>query len=102
MKKFLYSFAILGTLVLASCGKDELRTATVIETGDITFEGCGYLLQLEEDGQLIKPSHLPGAYQHPGIKVEINYNHTGIVDTCEYSPKLFDLVNLNEIHLKQD
>lgn len=92
----------LATASFASCKKDNLRVATVIATGDITYEGCGYLLKLEEDGQLLKPSHLPGAFQHPGIVVNIDYNHTGIVDTCDYSPKIFDLVNLNEIHLNQD
>lgn len=103
MHKICYTLGLASAIMAASsCGKNDLRTATVVATDDITFEGCGYLLMLEEDGQLIKPSHLPGAYQHDGIVVELSYNHTGIVDTCEYSPKLFDLVNINEIHLKQD
>lgn len=101
MNKLLLVSALLLGMSLASCQKEKLRTATVIATGDITYEGCGYLLQLEEDGQLLKPNHLPGAFQHPNIVVEVSFEHTGIVDTCDFAPKIFDLVNINEIHLKQ-
>lgn len=101
MNKILLSAALLLGLSFSACKKNDLRTATVVATGDITYEGCGYLLKLDEDGQLVKPNHLPGAFQHPNIVVEVSFDHTGIVDTCDYAPKIFDLVNINEIHLKQ-
>lgn len=92
---------VLGTIGFAACKNKNLHEAVIVATGDITYEGCGYLLKLE-DGQLLKPSYLPGAFQHPNIVVYVDYSHTGIVDTCDYSLKLFDLVNINEIHLKND
>jgi len=105
MKRNFYFAAIVSimTLGLVACNKQkDIRKATVIRTGDITYEGCGYLLKLDDDGELIKPNHLPGAYQHPNIRVSISFDHTGIVDTCDYSPKIFDVVNLHSIELLRD
>ena len=101
MNKYLLTIALMGSIVgFSACTKNKMRVATIVQTGDITYEGCGYLLKMEEDGQLVKPSHLPAAYQHDNIQVEVNYNHTGVVDTCNYGPKIYDLVNIIDIRLQ--
>lgn len=101
-KIFLMAVALM-TLGTVACNKNsELRKATVIRTGDITYEGCGYLLKLDDDNELIKPNNMPGAFQHPNIRVTISFDHTGVVDTCDYSPKIFDVVNLSSIELLRD
>lgn len=75
--------------------------ATIVDTGDITNIGCGYLLQLE-DQAIVQPQYLPSAYQHGGLKVKVKYTHTGIIDTCDYGTVLFDLVSIQDIKKKND
>ncbi len=70
--------------------------ATVVDTGDITYEGCGYLLRLE-DSALIQPNNLPSAYFHNGMKVKVKYTHTGVKDTCNYGTKVYDLATIEKI-----
>lgn len=98
MKNTLLIIATIATtLVFTACRKDlRLVNATIVDTGDITDEGCGYLLQLN-DSSLVKPNYLPSSYQHHGYKVVVKYEHTGIVDTCEFANKLYDRANIVEI-----
>ncbi|WP_157977241.1 hypothetical protein [Taibaiella helva] len=70
--------------------------ATVIDTGDITNEGCGYVLRLE-DQALLQPEYLPSAYQHGGLKVKVKYTHTGVQDTCQFGSVVYDLVSIQDI-----
>lgn len=96
---FLILFALLITG--SSCNKDQnWVNATVINSGDITYEGCGYVLQLE-DQALLKPTYMPGAYQHDSLKVRIHYHHTGILDTCQYGSIVYDMVKLDDIELRK-
>lgn len=101
MVKYIFS-AILVTLLvfMASCEKDKnMRTATIIQTDDISYEGCGYIIKMDTDGELLKPVHLPGAFQHDNIRVELSYNHTGNIDTCKYGTVLYDVVQIDDIEL---
>lgn len=102
MTKYILSAALLIlTTVFASCEKDKnaMRSAVIIQTGDISYEGCGYIIQMDDDGEMLKPTHLPGAYQHHNMRVELSFNHTGIVDTCDYGTVLYDLVNIESIQM---
>jgi|SRR5690606_1122635 len=90
----LLSFALLG---IAACNTDkDMVKATVINSGDITAQGCGYVLELE-DQALVQPIYLPGAYQHDGLKVKVAYEHTGIQDTCTFGTVIYDLVDITKI-----
>lgn len=101
-RKLIWALSLLGIVAFASCEKDnKYMNATVLDTGDITYEGCGYLLVLDNT-ELLKPLYLPGAFQHDGLKVRISYKHTGILDTCEYGTKLYDQVNVDDIKLVQE
>lgn len=95
-----YTLALVAILFLAvSCNKNkDMVHAVVIDTGDITNVGCGYLLMLD-DSALVQPNYLESSFQHPGIEVKVKYTHTGVVDTCDYQPKVFDLVQVEEIEL---
>lgn len=87
----------VATLVFASCEKNSNTVnATILDSNDITLEGCGYLLLLEDSG-LVKPAYLPSAYQHDGMKVEVKYNYSGIFDTCDYGAKIYDRASILEI-----
>lgn len=102
IKKYGVFFLLLIAFAAYSCNKDKnMVDATVVDSGDITYEGCGYLLQLN-DSALLKPLYLPGAYQHGGLKVEIEYHHTGIKDTCKFGSVIYDMVKLDDIkmHIK--
>ncbi|RQO31989.1 hypothetical protein DBR32_04090 [Taibaiella sp. KBW10] len=96
MKKIVLAFGILG-LSLASCHSDKnLVEAEVVDTGDISSDGCGYLLRLN-DSALLKPLDLPSAYHHNGLAVKIEYSYSGKKDTCNYGPKVYEMVNITKI-----
>lgn len=99
-RKLLPLLPLLALLGFAACDKDKnMVDAIVVDTGDITYEGCGYLLELE-DKALLQPLDLPSAYQHDGIKVKVEYSHTGIQDTCDYGTVIYDLVDIERIKMR--
>jgi len=98
MRKIILSLATLGVLSL-SCNKDkDFTKATILDTGDVTNNGCGYLIRLS-DGRDEKPLHLPSAYQHDGMKVLVKYHNSGVMDTCRSLPprEFYDQVIIDEI-----
>jgi len=103
MQRKLYLLAATAVLLsIAACNNDkDMREAKVVDSGDITFEGCGYVLELP-NSELIKPVYLPSAYQHDGISVKVKYKHTGILDTCRFGTVIYDMVSIQEIKLNQD
>jgi hypothetical protein len=95
LKNILLTSATL--IALSACNKGfETRDAVVIHTDDITAEGCGYLLQFDDES-LVKPSYLPSAYQHDGMKIKIKYKHTGVMDTCNFGSKIYDIADIENI-----
>lgn len=97
-KSFLLTAAFMAFTFVACEKNKDMVSATVVDTGDITYEGCGYLLQLE-DKALLQPLYLPSAFQHDGMKVEVKYKHTGVQDTCEYGTIIYDLINIEKIEM---
>ncbi|RYG44434.1 MAG: hypothetical protein EOO01_19520 [Chitinophagaceae bacterium] len=98
MRKILLGIATLAVLSV-SCKKDkDFIKATVLDTGDITVDGCGYLLRLE-DGRDEKPVQLPSAYMHDGMKVLVKYHGSGVMDTCRALPpkEFYEKVVIDEI-----
>ena len=98
-----YSLALAALLFFAaSCNKDkDMVEATVVDTGDITNAGCGYLLRLQ-DSNVVQPNYLPSSFQHGGIVVKVKYTHTGVQDTCQFGSVVYDLVSIQDIKLKND
>lgn len=95
MKKIIVAAGSI--FILAACNPDkDMVNAVVIDTGDITPDGCGFLLKLE-DSAMIKPVNLPSAYSHDGMPVKLTYDFSGQKDTCDYGPKIFDLVQIDRI-----
>lgn len=81
--KYLYLFAILLTITVFACKKaDEgYENAEVVDTGDISSNGCGYILRFD-DGREEKPYQLLSAYQHNGMLVKVQYHASDVLDTC--------------------
>lgn len=99
-RKLLRLIPLCALVGFTACDKDKnMVDAIVVDTGDITYEGCGYLLELE-DKALLQPLDLPSAYQHDGIKVKVEYSHTGIQDTCDYGTVIYDLVDIERIKMR--
>lgn len=95
MKKLLLATTLCAGL--AACNPDrKMVEAVVINTGDITNAGCGYLLVLP-DSALLKPVRLDAAFQHHNLPVLIEYTFSGISDTCEYGPKVYEMVTISKI-----
>lgn len=97
MKKYFFPFLVTALFAFSACNKDaKMVDATVVDTQDLTYVGCGYVLELE-DKALILPLNLPSAYQHDGMKVKIEFKHTGIQDTCKFGTVIYDMVDIQEI-----
>lgn len=97
MKKYILPLLFLSIFSATACKDDKgMVEATVIDTKDLTHIGCGYVLQLK-DSALLEPINLPSAYQHHGIKVKMEYEHTGIKDTCQFGTVIYDLISIKEI-----
>ena len=98
MRKMLLGVVTLVFLAI-SCKKDkDLAKATVIDTGDVTVDGCGWLLRME-DGKMEKPDYLPSAYQHDNMKVKVKFHSVGILDTCKSLPphQFYEMVAIDDI-----
>jgi hypothetical protein len=98
-----YTIILASALfITASCSNDkDLVNATIVDTGDITNEGCGYLLQLD-DKELVQPNNLPSSFHHDGLKVKVKFTHTGVRDTCDYGTVIYDLATIQEIKKNLD
>lgn len=98
MRKYILGVALL-TLVAASCNKDkDMTNATVIDTGDIASEGCGYILKLD-DGSELRPMYLPTAFQHNGFKVKVKYSTNNEQFVCKVAPvnKVYEMIEISDI-----
>ena len=94
MRYFFLPIAIL--LLAVACRKDKDYTkATVIDTGNISSTGCGYLLLLQ-DGSFEKPDYLPSAFQHDSVKVKFSSHSTGTQSNCRPQQPL-DVVIIDDM-----
>ena len=98
MRKFLLGVATF-TVLAVSCKKDkDYSKATVLDTGDITADGCGWVLRME-DGKFEKPDYLPSAFQHDNFKVKVKFHSSGILDTCRSLPPhdFYEVIIIDDI-----
>jgi hypothetical protein len=102
--KQLSAALILAGLALASCDKNkDFKSAVVRDSGDVSNGGCGYLLDVEGEGEQ-RPEYLPSAYQQHGTRVLIRYTYTGTLDTCGHSQPLsfHELIRIDDIKRDDD
>lgn len=86
MRKLLFA-AAMTALVATSCNPDkDLIKATVIDTGDVADGGCGYLLDIDGEDRIVRPTNLPTAYTHDGYKVKVKFDESGDGDVCVIYP----------------
>lgn len=96
MRKYIFG-ALIIALVAVSCNKDkDLVKAAVVDTGDLASGGCGYLLKLEDEGTLVRPSNLPSAYMHDGYKVKVKFDKDGEGEVCAVYPK-FEFIEIVQL-----
>ena len=96
MRKYIFC-ALIIALVAVSCNRNKnLLKATVVDTGDIALDGCGYLLKVEGEERLLRPSNLPTAYMHVGYKVKVKYDSDGGGEVCSVYPK-FDFIEIIQL-----
>lgn len=82
MRRSVPVILIAAFATLAACKKDkDFKKATVLDSGDVSVNGCGYILRME-DGSLQKPVTLSSAYQHDGLKVKVKYHNKDGIVTC--------------------
>lgn len=107
MRKYLFLAAIVLTAA-ASCKKDKLTKATVVDTGDLAAGGpsggCGYLLKIEGENSLLRPSNLPSAYMHDGFKVKVKFDRDGHGEPCQVYPQyeFIEIIQLTVIKADLD
>lgn len=98
--KWITGSALFLSLIFTSCNNDRsMVDATVINTGDITYEGCGYVLELENH-EILQPIYLPSDYQINNLEVKVKYSHSGMKDTCDFGTVIYDLIDIEKIKRK--
>lgn len=99
-KKHYYLLALFSILLVNACKKPDegFVKAMVVDSGDITLNGCGYLLRFE-DATEEKPIQLLTAYQHNGMKVKVKYHFSEKLDTCGSAPpyNYYQLIVIDDI-----
>ena len=95
--RHLLILAACSLIAFTSCKKyDEGFTrAQVIYAGDLTVNGCGYLLRLQ-DGTMLKPAYLASAYQLDSLGVLVKFYNTGNKTNC-VPQHPYDIVGVEEI-----
>lgn len=102
MRKYLLGAAVL-MMIAVGCKKDgDLKNATVVDSGDIASTGCGYLLQLEEGGEPLRPLNMPSNYMHNGMKVKIKYDTDGDGEICQKQGKYDFIEQINLTIIKKN
>lgn len=87
-----FSVLILLICMSVSCKKTDEVTAkdipaTIIYSGDIAADGCGFLVKIDTSGTNYHADNLPKAYQKDNLQVIINYHdlttkfHCGMIAT---------------------
>jgi hypothetical protein len=101
LMRHLLLLAAFSLLAVTSCKKydDGYTQALVIYGGDLTVNGCGWLLRLT-DGTLIKPVQLESAFQHDSLGVLVKYYNTGNQTNC-VPQHPYDIVGIDEIKRDQ-
>lgn len=85
-----------------SCNKDkDFKSAVVIDTGDISTNGCGYLLKMDDNSQQ-RPINLPSAFQHDGLKVKVKYHSKDSVIFCNAVDTTYTLPTVVVDDIKRD
>lgn len=107
MRKYLLGLVLVISAV--SCNKDkDMKKAVVIDTGDITQGGCGYILRLTEDNTELSPMYLDSKYRHNNYKVKVKYNTHGEYFACHSgsvgpdSNRTYILVEIDKIKTDND
>lgn len=104
MRKYLLGVFVVLTVLTIACKKDKnMLNATVVDTGDIAYKGCGYVLRLD-DGTDLRPKYLPSSYQHNGMKVKVKLNRDYEGEVCDTYPvkKFLEVVEITDIRKNLD
>jgi hypothetical protein len=111
MRKFrilIGSIMVLGSvaIIALSCNKGSTTAvkpntnvkgikATVINTGDVAADGCGYLVQIDS-ATFYHPDNLPTAFQKDKLNVTVNYDLSDAKFQCGMNPD----THIPVIHIK--
>lgn len=72
---------LLAPIAVASCKDKDWKSATVINTGDISANGCGFVLKMDDLSEQ-KPINLPTAFTYDGLKVKVKYHTVNSPVSC--------------------
>jgi hypothetical protein len=87
----------LVSIALGSCDKyKDYKRGFIMDSGDITVNGCGYLLKLNGGG-FVKPVYLNSAFQHDNMKVKVKLVLNGKKDTCDMGMAIYDEAIIEDI-----
>ena len=76
-------YALVTALALTACFAESCKksnvdkpiaaNAVVLDTGDISVDGCGWLLKINGTDSLYSPSNLADSYKVGSLKVNVTY-----------------------------
>jgi len=67
----------LSIIYISSCKKDESKfteDATVIYTGPLAADGCGWLIKSAATDSTYSPKNLAASFQVDGLKIHVSYD----------------------------
>ncbi|MGI4751970.1 MAG: hypothetical protein ACRYFB_15155 [Janthinobacterium lividum] len=105
MKKILILLLLAGFFaVISSCKKDANMftnvSATVIYTGDLAADGCGYLIKIDST-TYYHPVNLDDSYKKDQLQVTINYHLLTTKYQCGQIPSNgLSEINISSITVK--
>lgn len=102
MKK-LWCFALVSVVLSCNNDDDDVNVnlldssgmATVLFTGDVAVDGCGWVLDIDDDDY--KPINLPQAYQFDGMYIISEFNELDRREPCGLNPAGLQQVQIREL-----
>lgn len=104
MKKLLIVY-VLFILISISCKKSDQSTqksisATIVDSGNIAFDGCGWLIKIDASGTNYHADNLPVSYQKDNLPVTISYHLLDTKFSCGLLSNNISVIKIDAIQQK--
>lgn len=104
MKKLLIAFVLL-VVASTSCKKSDQSTqkdisATIINSGNIAADGCGFLIKIDASGTSYHADNLPVDYQKDKLPVTISYHLLDTKFSCGLLANNISVIKIDAIQQK--
>ncbi|PZF73044.1 hypothetical protein [Taibaiella soli] len=93
---------LLIPMSFTACKKDkDWKSAVVVNTGDITAAGCGFVLKMDDLSEQ-KPINLPTAYTYDGLAVKVKFHTVNSPVSCNTADGTKNMASIEIDDIKRD